>query len=215
MYNPRWFKEENVETLQNEVNRLSFGTIITSTKSGIRASHVPMLIDRSRGERGTLFGHVARGNIQWRESSSGNEGLAVFLGPNAYISPSWYKTKQENGKVVPTWNYVAIHVRGSVPFFEGTERLREIVTKLTQHHEVDSKNPWAITDAPADYIEDELKQIVGFEMPIETIEGKWKMSQNRPDADREKVIINLLERDRLRDEEVSREVKRGIKMTEH
>jgi transcriptional regulator len=167
-----------------------------------------MLIDGSRGELGTLFGHVARGNAQWRDSSPGGQGLAVFLGPDAYISPSWYKTKKETGKVVPTWNYVAIHVRGPVTFFEETERIREIVTKLTEHHEADSKKPWKVTDAPADYIGGELKQIIGFEMPIAKIEGKWKMSQNRPRSDRDSVVTNLLERDRLRDEEVSREVKR-------
>jgi transcriptional regulator len=208
LYNPRWFKEDNVEALQDEVNRLSFGTIITLTKSGMVASHVPMLVDRSRGELGTLFGHVARGNAQWRDSSPGGQGLAVFLGPDAYISPSWYKTKKETGEVVPTWNYVAIHVRGPVSFFEETERIRGIVTKLTGHHEADSKKPWEVTDAPADYIDGELKQIVGFEMPIAKIEGKWKMSQNRPKSDREGVVTNLLERDRLRDEEVSREVQR-------
>lgn len=206
MYNPRWFKEERLDVLQDEVNRVSFGTIITLAKSGLMASHVPMLIDRSRGERGTLFGHVARGNTQWRDSMPHEEGLAVFLGPDAYISPRWYKTKEENGKVVPTWNYVALHVRGLVTFFEEAERIREIVMKLTQHHEADSKKPWEITDAPAEYISGELKQIVGFEMPIARIEGKWKMSQNRPEADRESVRTNLLERDRLRDNEVSREM---------
>lgn len=193
------------------MNRLSFGTIITLTKLGMSASHVPMLIDGSRGGLGTLFGHVARGNAQWRDSPPGGQGLAIFLGPDAYISPSWYTTKKETGKVVPTWNYVAIHVRGPVTFFEETERIRGIVTKLTEHHEADSKKPWQITDAPADYIGGELKQIVGFEMPIAKIEGKWKMSQNRPKSDRESVVTNLLERDRLRDEEVSHEVRRRRK----
>jgi transcriptional regulator len=208
VYNPRWFKEDNVQSLRDEVNRLSFGTIITLTKLGMVASHVPMLIDSSRGELGTLFGHVARGNAQWRDSSPGSQGLAVFLGPDAYISPSWYVTKKETGEVVPTWNYVAVHVRGPVTFFEDTERIRGIVTKLTEHHEADSKKPWEVTDAPADYIGGELRQIVGFEMPVAKIEGKWKMSQNRPKGDRESVVTNLLERDRLRDGEVSREVKR-------
>jgi transcriptional regulator len=167
-----------------------------------------MLIDTSRGDRGTLFGHVARGNSQWRDSPSGSQGLAVFLGPDAYISPNWYKTKEETGKVVPTWNYVAIHVRGPVAFFEDAERLRGIVTKLTEHHEAYSTKPWKVADAQPDYVSQELKQIVGFEMPVVKIEGKWKMSQNRPDADRNSVMTNLLERDRPRDEEVSYEMKR-------
>ena len=197
-----------MDVLQDEANRLSFGTIITLAKSGILASHVPMLIDRSRGKLGTLFGHVARGNLQWRDSLPDGQGLAVFLGPDAYISPSWHKTKEEESKVVPTWNYIAIHVRGRVVFFEETERLREIVTKLTGHHEADSKKPWKVTDPPADYIDEELKQIVGFEMPVVKIEGKWKLSQNRPEADRNGAITNLLERGRLRDGEVSRAMSR-------
>lgn len=197
-----------MDLLQDAVNRVSFGTIITLAKSGIQASHVPMLIDRSRGEFGTLFGHVARGNPQWRDSLPGGQGLAVFLGPDAYISPSWYKTKEETGKVVPTWNYVAIHVRGPISFFEDTGPLRDIVTKLTEHHEADSKKPWHVTDSPADYIDDELKQIVGFEMPVAKIEGKWKMSQNRPEEDRKRAVDNLLARDRVRDKEVSREIRR-------
>jgi transcriptional regulator len=208
LYNPRWFKEERVDLLQDEVNRLSFGTIITTTKGGILASHVPMLVDSTRGEFGTLFGHVARGNAQWRDSALGGQGLAVFLGPDAYISPSWYRTKVDTGKVVPTWNYIAIHVRGPVTFFEETERIRGIVTNLTEHHEADSSKPWKITDAPGNYIDEELRQIVGFEMPIVKIEGKWKMSQNRPEADQKNVIARLLERDRLRDKEVSTEMKR-------
>jgi transcriptional regulator len=208
LYNPRWFKEDRVDLLQDEVNRLSFGTIITMTKSGILASHVPMLIDRSRSELGTLFGHVARGNTQWRDSSLGGQGLAVFLGSDAYISPSWYRTKVDTGKVVPTWNYVAIHVRGPVTFFEETDRIRGIVTKLTEHHEADSSKPWKITDAPENYIDEELRQIIGFEMPIEKIEGKWKMSQNRPEADQKNVIASLLERDRPKDKEVSTEMQR-------
>jgi len=206
LYNPRWFKEERLDVLQDEVDRVSFGTIITLTRTGMMASHVPMLIDRSRGERGTLFGHVARGNVQWRDSLPGGEGLAVFLGPDAYISPRWYKAKEENGKVVPTWNYVAVHVRGPVTFFEETEIIRKIVTKLTVHHEADSAEPWKITDAPREYVDGELRQIVGFEMPIGKIEGKWKMSQNRSEADRKNVGTKLLERDRLRDGEVSREM---------
>ena len=191
VYNPRWFKEERVDVLQDEVNRVSFGTIITNAKSGIMASHVPMLIDRSRGELGTMFGHVARGNLQWRDSLPEGQGLAVFLGPDAYISPSWYKTKQETGMVVPTWNYIAIHVRGPVSFFEDKERLRGIVTKLTGHHEADSTKPWHVTDAPAEYVEGELKQIVGFEMLISKIEGKWKMSQNRRAEDRAGAATGL------------------------
>jgi len=189
------------------VNRISFGTIITLAKSGMLASHVPMLIERSGENLGTLFGHIARGNIQWRETLPAGQGLAVFLGPDAYISPNWYYSQKEGGRVVPTWNYVAIHVRGPVTFFEDTEKIREIVTRLTKHHEAYSKNPWEVTDAPEDYISGELRQIVGFEMPIVKIEGKWKLSQNRPEEDRKSVMKNLQERDNFGDKAVSREMK--------
>ena len=165
-------------------------------------------IGQSAHELPALLGHVARNNDQWRKPAQG-ESLAIVRGPDAYVSPSWYAAKAEHGRVVPTWNYVAIHVRGPVTFFEEAERLRGIVTKLTEHHEAYSKKPWKVTDAQPDYVSGELKQIVGFEMPIVKIEGKWKMSQNRSDADRNSVMTHLLERDRLRDEEVSYEMKRS------
>ncbi len=208
MYNPYWFKEDRTDVLLAEVERISFGTIVTNSSSGLRASHVPMLIDRSTGELGTLFGHVARGNSQWRDSTPGGDGLAIFLGPEAYISPSWYQTRKETAKVVPTWNYIAVHVRGPVTFFEDAERILRIVTELTRHHEADSEKPWKVTDAPAEYISGELKSIVGFEMPIAKIEGKWKLSQNRPEADREGVKSNLLERGRLNDPELAEEMQK-------
>ncbi len=206
MYSPTWFREERLEVLQDAVDKISFGTLVTAGGSGIKASHIPMLIDRTRGSQGTLFGHVARGNSQWRDSKAGEEGLAMFLGPNAYITPRWYKSKQETGKVVPTWNYITVHIRGPVRFFENQERLMDIVTKLTNHHEAYSKSPWRVTDALADYIRKELRSIVGFEMEITRIEGKWKLSQNRSQADRVGVRRGLVERGLSYDEEVSKEL---------
>ncbi|MDG6986123.1 MAG: FMN-binding negative transcriptional regulator [Nitrososphaerota archaeon] len=205
MYIPKWFKEDNVEVLQAEVNRISFGTIITTGPAGIMASRVPMLIDPSKGRLGTLFGHMARGNPQWRESSAG-EGLATFMGPDAYVTPNWYPTKEEDGKTVPTWNYIEVQVRGPVSFFEDPKRLLEVVTDLTDHHESGSEKPWSVSDAPADYISRELRSIVGFEMPVSTIEGKWKLSQNRVKEDREGVRLGLVKRNRPEDASVSREM---------
>ena len=139
---------------------------------------------------GTLFGHIARGNSQWKESSE-VESLAIFVGPDAYITPNWYQSKVETGEVVPTWNYVAIHVYGYPVFFDDKTRLLELVTHLTNVHESPFENPWKVEDAPKDYIDTELKLIVGFEMPISRIEGKWKMNQNRSEADRNGVIKGL------------------------
>lgn len=166
-----------------------------------------MILDENRGEKGTLYGHVARGNLQWRDSKPGGLGLAIFLGPDAYITPRWYRTKQETGKVVPTWNYVSVQVRGPVNFFEDALRLREVVTRLTDKHESDARDPWEVSDAPADYIESQLKSIVGFEMPVASIDGKWKMNQNRPEADRTGVIEGLARRNRAADEDVSNRMK--------
>jgi transcriptional regulator len=127
----------------------------------------------------------------------------VFLGPDAYITPRWYHTKKQDGKVVPTWNYVAIHARGPITFFEDAAHLKQAVRKLTDHHESTAEDPWKVDDAPVDYLEAQLKAIVGFEVPIMNIEGKWKMSQNRPDADRSGVISGLGERDLAGDREVA------------
>jgi len=205
MYSPKWFREGRLKVLQDAVDSISFGTLVTSGRSGILASHIPMLVDRARGDRGTLFGHLARGNSQWRESEPG-EGLAMFLGSDAYITPAWYKSTLETGEVVPTWNYITVHVRGPVTFFDDDRRLLDVVTKLTNHHEAYSKEPWRVTEAPSDYIAKELKSIVGFEMEIAKIEGKWKLSQNRSQADREGVMAGLMERGLPGDGEVSREM---------
>jgi transcriptional regulator len=207
MYNPRWFKEDRLQFLHAEIRKIGFGTLVTSAASSMLASHVPLMLDTSRGEQGILYGHIARGNLQWRDTTPGSEGLAIFLGPDAYVTPRWYQTKKEDGKVVPTWNYVAIHVRGPVTFFEDPERLREVVTELTALHESAAEDPWKVTDAPVDYIQAQLKSIVGFEMPITRVEGKWKMSQNRPEPDREGVIAGLEERNQIRDSEVSTEMR--------
>lgn len=207
MYNPRWFKEDRLPFLHEEIRRVSFGTLVTNAASGLLASHVPMMLDTSKGEHGILYGHVARGNLQWRDTPPGSMGLAIFLGPDAYITPRWYQTKKEDGKVVPTWNYIAIHVRGPVTFFDDVGRLREAVTKLTRNHESAAEDPWEVTDAPGEYIEAQLKSIVGFELSIAHIEGKWKMSQNRPDSDREGVVAGLEERNQTRDSEVSTEMR--------
>ncbi|MDG6926138.1 MAG: FMN-binding negative transcriptional regulator [Nitrososphaerota archaeon] len=207
MYNPRWFKEDRLRFLREEIGRIGFGSFVTLGKSGILVSHVPMILDSSGRGNGLLYGHIARGNHQWRDTISGSEGLAMFLGPDAYITPRWYETKKQDGKVVPTWNYVAIHARGPVTFFDDPEQLRELVTKLTRKHESDASEPWEVSDAPEDYVSTELKMIVGFRMQITRIEGKRKMSQNRPEADIEGVISGLAERNRIRDHEVSAQMR--------
>jgi transcriptional regulator len=206
MYNPRWFKEERVDVLQRAVETISFGTLVTSGKSGLLASHIPMMVDKSQGKLGTIQGHVARGNNQWRDTNPGSQALAMFVGPDAYISPSWYKTHRDDGKVVPTWNYIAVHARGRPVFFDDIDRLFKFVTKLTVHFEDASSTGWSVADSPGDYIASELKEIIGFEMSIESLEGKWKLGQNRAEADRKGAIEGLRQRAAGRDLELSDEM---------
>jgi transcriptional regulator len=211
MYNPRWFKEERVEVLQRAIDTISFGTFVTSGKSGLLASHIPMIVDKSQEKFGTIQGHVARGNNQWRDTNPGSQALAMFVGPDAYISPSWYQTHQGDGKVVPTWNYIAVHASGRPVFFDDAERLLRFVTKLTVRFEDASSTRWKVTDSPKNYIASELKEIVGFEMPIESLEGKWKLGQNRSEADRKGAVEGLRRRGTGRDLEVSSEMNATLK----
>jgi transcriptional regulator len=142
-----------------------------------------MLLDPEPAPLGTLLCHVARDNPQWRSAGEG-ESLAIFLGPDAYVSPSTYATKTRNPAVVPTWNYVAIHAYGRLAWFDDEARLRDLVTRLTQRQEAAQAEPWAVTDAPDKYVRAMLQAIVGLALPIARLEGKWKMSQNRPPEDR-------------------------------
>jgi transcriptional regulator len=191
MYLPKEFAEARVPVLHEAIRQAGLGTLVTLGEAGLEASHVPMLIDPEPAPYGTLSGHVSRANPQWRRPAAGVQALAMFLGPDAYISPAWYATKRQTGKVVPTWNYVAIHAYGEVQFFEDAERLLRLVTRLTETHEAGRPEPWAVSDAPAEFIRGQLKGIVGFELPIVRLEGKWKMSQNRTASDRAGAIEGL------------------------
>jgi transcriptional regulator len=189
VYVPGFFKEDRIEILHDAIRRTGLATLVTLTADGLVASHVPMLLDVAPAPNGTLVGHLARPNPQARGAVG--EALAIFQGPDAYITPSWYATKQQNGKVVPTWNYVAIHAYGTIEFFDDTERLRHVVTRLTAREEAGRAQPWAVTDAPPDFINGMLRGIVGFALTISRLEGKWKMSQNRPAEDRAGVVAGL------------------------
>jgi len=191
MYLPKDFKEERVPEMHEAMRQARLGTLITLGTGGMEASHVPMLVDPEPAPFGTLKGHIARANPQWRRATAGAQALAIFLGPDAYITPAWYETKRQSGKVVPTWNYVAVHAYGPLEFYEDADRLLALVTKLTATHEAGRDQPWAVSDAPKDYVDGMLRAIVGFELPIARLEGKWKMSQNRPAADRAGTIAGL------------------------
>lgn len=191
MYLPPAFEETRPERLHALIDQAPFATLVTMTGAGLIASHVPLMLDPAAGEHGTLIGHLARPNPQARESCADIEALAIFHGPHFYVTPNWYQTKRETGKVVPTWNYVVVHAYGRLRFFNEPERLLEIVTRLTERHEGAREKPWAVSDAPADYVGGMLRGIVGFELAISRIEGKAKMSQNRPAKDRAGVAQGL------------------------
>ena len=191
MYVPPHFLEDDKAALHRAIGETRLATLVTLGSEGMEASHVPILLDEGEGPYGAIRGHLARANPQWRRATAETPALVMFLGPDAYVSPNWYATKRETGKVVPTWNYLAIHAYGRVEFFEDAERLRAIVTSLTQRHEGRREKPWAVSDAPEDYIQAQLRGIIGFRLPIDRLEGKWKLSQNRPEADRRGVVEGL------------------------
>jgi transcriptional regulator len=189
MYIPKHFEETDLGVLHALMRAHPLATWVTTGADGaLMANHVPFLVDPDRGEHGTLVAHVARANPVWR---AGTRSIVVFQGAQAYISPSWYPGKQDHGKVVPTWNYAVVHAHGTPRAIEDRNWLLRLVTRLTDTHEAGSAAPWKVADAPADYVDQMLKAIVGIEMPIERIEGKWKLSQNRPAADRLGVADGL------------------------
>lgn len=191
MYLQAAFREDDVATMHAAMRATNLVTLVTQGADGLQASHVPVLLDDTRGSNGTLTGHLSRANEQWQKTDTGLPALAMFQGPDAYVSPSWYAAKREHGKVVPTWNYVAVHAHGPIRFLDDSETLRAIVTALTDRHEAGRDEPWAVTDAPDEYVDAMLKGIIGFEFVIERLEGKWKMSQNRSEADRRGVVDGL------------------------
>jgi transcriptional regulator len=191
MYTPKAFEVTDLPLLHAAMKQSKLATLVTMTTNGLVGTHLPLTLDESKGEFGTLTGHVSRANVQWKETDHEAEALVIFMGLDTYVSPTWYPAKQETGRVVPTWNYAAIHAYGRVTFFDDPERLREIVTELTNLHEASFPAPWKVTDAPPVYIDAQLRAIVGFELPITRLEGKQKFNQNRSVEDRKGVIAGL------------------------
>ena len=191
MYQPPHFREDRLEVQHALIRSHPLGLLVTAGPGGLMANPIPFLIYPDESEFGTLRAHVARGNPQWRELGSVEECLVVFQGPHSYVSPSWYATKQETGKVVPTWNYVTVHAWGRPRVVEDTAWLRRQIEDLTASQEQRRAPPWAVDDAPEPFIAAQLRGIVGIEIPVTRIEGKWKVSQNRPEADRAGVVAGL------------------------
>jgi transcriptional regulator len=196
MYLPAQFQEDRTEILHDLIRAHPLATLVAMCGDGLAANHLPMEIDATAGALGTLRGHVARANPVWRSYRPEIDAIAVFQGPESYITPSYYATKATTGKVVPTWNYAVVHAYGPLRVIEDRVWLRRLVERLTDRHEAEHGRatgaaPWQVSDAPAAYIDKLLDLIVGIEVPIARFEGKWKVSQNRPPEDRAGVIAGL------------------------
>lgn len=198
MYVPSAFREEDLTALHGTMREARLANLVTATAEGLIATPLPLFLAPEEGPYGTLYGHVARANPQWKLPPTG-DAMAMFMGPDAYVSPSWYASKQEHGKVVPTWNYIAVHAYGAAEFFDDADRLLKVVTRLTDLYERPRAVPWAVTDAPKAFVRAQLRGIIGLRLPITRVDGKRKMSQNRSAADQAGVAAGLAASDRASD----------------
>lgn len=191
MYNPAHFVEDREEVLTDFIHRHPLAVLVTCSANGPEATHVPMVLHTDIGEHGVLRCHMARANPHWKSLADTAAVLAIFAGADHYITPGWYPSTREHGKVVPTWNYIAVHVRGTGRLMKEPHELLAHLKEMTRRNEQPFKEPWSVDNAPSDYINALTNAIVGIEISISTIEGKWKASQNRVHADREGVIAGL------------------------
>jgi transcriptional regulator len=205
MYSQQQFEETRLEVLHDLIRSHPLGTFVVLAGAELSANHIPFLIHTSDdGQRGTLRGHVARTNPVWRHFGASVEALVVFQGPESYITPSWYPSKHADGKAVPTWNYAVVHAYGQPRAVEDAAWLLEHVTQLTAVHEAGQALPWQVSDAPSDFTEHMISRIVGIEIPISRLQGKWKVSQNRKNSDRLGVAAGLESQDTERSRTMAR-----------
>ena len=210
MYTPRAFAIDDLPEIQQLIQHTRLAQVVTFGEQGLQASHLPLLLNPDEGPNGTLYGHLAKANPQWRDLQNGSDALVIFAGADAYISPAFYPAKAEHGKVVPTWNYIAVHAYGKAEVFTDAERLLALVSALTERHETGRAQPWAVSDAPADYIDGMLKAIVGFALPIERVIGKRKLGKNRSAADMAGMREALAASPDVRDQALARFIPQGV-----
>jgi len=210
MYMPRHFEQADIGILHDAIDAFPLGALVTVGPDGPDANHIPFELNRAQGPFGTLRCHVARANPVWRAAREGEDrALVIFRGVSGYISPNWYATKQTTHQVVPTYNYAVVHAHGRIAVHDDPQWVRGLVARLTRRHESAQPRPWKMTDAPEDFLDAQLAQIVGLEIVVERLEGKWKMSQNRPAADRAGVIAGLREQGGPASESLADEVGRS------
>ncbi|MCX7148886.1 MAG: FMN-binding negative transcriptional regulator [Rhodocyclales bacterium] len=190
MYLPAHFEETRIEVLHALMREHPFATLVTHGADGLAANHLPLHLAAETGPFGALQGHVARANSLWQQSAD-TAVLVIFHGPQAYVTPSWYETKREHGKAVPTWNYVVVHAHGRMRVYDDPAWLSQQLETLVTRHEAGFAEPWQIDDAPPDYIDKMLAAVVGIEITVTDLKGKWKISQNQPPANRAGVVAGL------------------------
>jgi len=192
LYQPPAFREERPDVLRGLIRSARLATLVSNGPDGVPdVTHLPLLLVEEDGAEAVIIGHFARGNPHWRRLAHAGRAVAVFLGVEAYVSPNWYASKAEHGKVVPTWNYEAVHAEGPVEIVEDAERLHDFVSRLTAAREAAQPRPWAVGDAPAPFVAGQLRGIVGFSLRVERLVGKRKLSQNRAPADRDGAVAGL------------------------
>ncbi len=190
MYNPAHFEESRPDVLHALVHAHPLSTLVVMSSDGLLANHIPLHL-RQDGPLGTLVGHIARANPLWTQMDANVEALAIFQGPQHYISPGWYATKQEHGKVVPTWNYAVVHGKGTLQLHHETDWIRQLLLDLTSQQESVMPTPWSVDDAPRDYTDALLRALVGIEIPLTSLRGKWKVSQNQPAVNQQSLVAAL------------------------
>ena len=191
MYTPKHFEETRLEVLHGLMQQHALATLVTLTAQGLVANHIPLHLRIDGSSFGTLVGHVARSNPLWQDFDAATQVLAIFQGPDTYISPSWYATKPEHGKVVPTWNYAVVHASGALQVRDDPVWVRAQLHQLVDQHEARFAKPWGVDDAPRDYTDRLINAIVGIEIPITQLTGKWKVSQNQPTVNQTSVVHGL------------------------
>jgi transcriptional regulator len=211
MYIPKHFEETKVDVMHELIRDYPLATLVTLSPDGLNANHIPMHLSASSEPYGTLHGHIARANPLLDYFAQDQETLAIFHGPNSYITPSWYQTKKQSGKVVPTWNYVVVHAYGKLSIIDDPDWLRAQLERLTDQNELFFSEPWTVADAPLEFTEKLFTSIVGIEMKITKLLGKWKVSQNQPHQNKESVVAGLNTSNHLGSSQMAELVKRTIK----
>lgn len=200
------FREDRPDILHAAIRELYFGLLVTHPAEGFATSYLPWELDPARGPHGTLVGHLARYNPQWRIPDAGASALVVFQGPHAYVSPSWYPGKREDPRQVPTWDYLAVEVRGTLKVFNDDAKLYALLTQLTERNEAGREPHWRVTDAPDDYVREQMRYIIGIEIEIESLLGRYKLSQNRDAADQEGARAGLAAAPTERERDLARAI---------